>query len=121
MNKLRSSTRSVLMACAIGFPALSGLGPVAAQTSKAIQQADFIVAVVNSEPITNNEVQTLRLRLEREAVARGAARPDAQELNRLALEQLINDKAQLQLARENGVKVDDDAVDQAEMNVASSN
>ena len=100
---------------------MGGFGSAAAQAPKAIQQADFIVAVVNSEPITNNEVQTMRLRLEREAAARGGARPDAQELNRLALEQLINDKAQLQLARENGIKVDDDAVDQAEMNVANSN
>jgi peptidyl-prolyl cis-trans isomerase SurA len=121
MNKLRPSIRSVLLACAIGIPAMGGFGPVAAQAPKAIQQADFIVAVVNSEPITNNEVQTMRLRLEREAAARGGARPDAQELNRLALEQLINDKAQLQLARENGIRIDDDAVDQAEMNVASSN
>jgi peptidyl-prolyl cis-trans isomerase SurA len=121
MNKLRLSTRSVLLACAIGLPAMSGFGSAAAQAPKAIQQADFIVAVVNSEPITNNEVQTMRLRLEREAAARGGARPSSEELNRQALEQLINDKAQLQLARENGIKVDDDAVDQAEMNVANSN
>jgi peptidyl-prolyl cis-trans isomerase SurA len=121
MNKLRLSTRSVLLACAIGLPATGGFGSAAAQAPKAIQQADFIVAVVNSEPITNNEVQTMRLRLEREAAARGGARPSSEELNRQALEQLINDKAQLQLARENGIKVDDDAVDQAEMNVANSN
>jgi peptidyl-prolyl cis-trans isomerase SurA len=121
MNKLRISTRSVLLACAISIPVLCSVSPAAAQAPKAILQADFIVAVVNSEPITNNEVQTMRLRLEREAAARGGARPSAEELNRQALEQLINDKAQLQLARENGIKVDDDAVDQAEMNVASSN
>lgn len=121
MNKLRLSTRSVLLACAIGLPALSGVAPAAAQAPKAIQQADFIVAVVNSEPITNNEVQTMRLRLAREAAARGGERPSDEELNRLALDQLINEKAQLQLARENGIKVEDDAVDQAEMNVASSN
>jgi peptidyl-prolyl cis-trans isomerase SurA len=121
MNKLRLSTRSVLLACILGAPALIGFSPVAAQAPKAILQADFIVAVVNSEPITNNEVQSMRARLERDAAARGAARPDAQELMRVALDQLINEKAQLQLARENGIKVDDDALDQAEMNVASSN
>lgn len=121
MNKLRFCTRSALLACAMGISALGTLGPVAAQAPKAIQQADFIVAVVNSEPITNHEVQTLRLRLEREAAARGGPRPSAQELTQLALDQLINDKAQLQLARENGIKVDDEAVDQAEMNVASNN
>jgi peptidyl-prolyl cis-trans isomerase SurA len=121
MNKLRTSTCSALVVSAIGLAVLSSHAPVAAQAPKAILQADFIVAVVNSEPITNNEVQSMRLRLEREASARGGARPSAEELNRQALDQLINDKAQLQVARENGIKVDDDAVDQAEMNVASSN
>ena len=121
MNKLRTSTCSALVVSAIGLAVLSSHAPVAAQAPKAILQADFIVAVVNSEPITNNEVQSMRLRLEREAAARGGARPSAEELNRQALDQLINDKAQLQVARENGIKVDDDAVDQAEMNVASSN
>ena len=121
MNKLHFGVRPVLLACAVGLSALSSVGPVAAQGPKPIQQADFIVAVVNSEPITNNEVQTMRLRLTREATARGGQRPSDEELNRQALEQLINDKAQLQLARENGIKVEDDAVDQAELNVASSN
>jgi peptidyl-prolyl cis-trans isomerase SurA len=63
------------------------------------RQADFIVAVVNSEPITNRDVQVLRQRLANEAAARGGSRPDAGALNRLALEQLINEKAQMQQAR----------------------
>mgnify|MGYP002137087823 CR=1 FL=1 len=121
MNKSRFGIPSLLLAGAMGMATLSSSGPVLAQSGKAIQPADFIVAVVNSEPITNSEVQIMRQRLEREAAARGGPRPDAQELNRQALDQMINDKAQLQLARENGIKVDDDAVDQAEMNVASSN
>lgn len=121
MNNLRFCTRCVLTASAIGLAVLGGLTPAAAQAPKAIVQADFIVAVVNSEPITNNEVQAMRLRLQREALARGTAPAPAQDLNRMALEQLIDDKAQLQLAREAGIKVDDEAVDQAEMTVASSN
>ena len=40
-----------------------------------VQQADYIVAVVNSEPITNSEVQIMRQRLEREAAARGGPFP----------------------------------------------
>ena len=118
MNKLHTRVRPVLLACAIGVCAMSSFNTAAAQT---VQQADFIVAVVNSEPITNNDVQTMRLRLERETAARGGERLGSEELNRLALEQLINEKAQLQLARENGIKIEDDAIDQAEMNVASSN
>lgn len=83
------------------------------------RSADFIVAVVNSEPITNQDVQALKLRLSRE----GRVAPDATpaELNRKALEQLINEKAQLQQARDAGIKIDEEAVDSAEMNVASNN
>lgn len=86
----------------------------------ATRSADFIVAVVNSEPITNQEVQTLVLRLQREAQAQG--RPlDAPDAKRLALEQLINDKAQIQQARDAGIVIDEEALDQAEAGVASNN
>ena len=121
MNKLLLSTRSLAVACAMGLPLWSGFNLAMAQAPRPIESADFIVAVVNSEPITNNEVQMLRSRMEREAAARGGERPGPQELTRLALEQLINTKAQLQQAKESGIKIDDEALDQAEMNVASSN
>jgi peptidyl-prolyl cis-trans isomerase SurA len=103
--------------------AILGLVFVCATTQAqiaAIRQADFIVAVVNSEPITNHEVQVLRQRL-RNDVATQAKPPNATELTRMALEQLINEKAQLQQAREAGIKIEEDAVDQAELNVAASN
>lgn len=87
----------------------------------AIRQADFIVAVVNSEPITNREVQALRQRMANDMVARGGRPPDAQELTPITLEQLINEKAQLQQARDMGIKIEAEAIEQAELNVATSN
>jgi peptidyl-prolyl cis-trans isomerase SurA len=51
----------------------------------------------------------------------GAAKPALAELTAQALEQLINEKIQLQQARESGIRIEDDAVDQAEMNVARQN
>ena len=45
----------------------------------------------------------------------------APEFARQVLERLISEKAQLQLARESGIKVDEAAVDQAEQNVARQN
>ena len=86
-----------------------------------VRQADFIVAVVNSEPITNREVQVMRQRLANDAAARGGNTPEASELTRAAVEQLINEKAQLQQAKEAGIKIETEAIDQAELNVASSN
>ena len=43
------------------------------------------------------------------------------ELARLVLERLITERAQLQLAKEHGIKVDEVAVDQAEQTVARQN
>lgn len=85
------------------------------------RQADFIVAVVNSEPITNNEVRTKLLRTEQQLAQQGTAMPPRNELTREVLERLISDKLQLQLARESGVRVDDTAVETAVQSVARQN
>ena len=84
------------------------------------RSADFIVAVVNSEPITNNEVQQQRTRMETQW-PEGMPKPSSQELAKQALDQLINDKVQLQQARESGIRIEEDAVDLAEASVARQN
>lgn len=95
--------------------------PSAAVATRPPAQADFIVALVNSEPVTNNEVQ-LRLRAAGEALARqGGALPTREELTQLVLERIISERAQLQAARESGVRVDDASVDDAERTVARRN
>jgi peptidyl-prolyl cis-trans isomerase SurA len=127
MNNLFFPARSAFLASILGAIGLLGVTATLAQNTASttvatpLRQADFIVAVVNSEPITNREVQVLRQRLANDAVARGGSRPDPSELSRAAVEQLINEKAQLQQAREAGIKIDAEAIDQAELNVASSN
>ncbi|MDI9232960.1 peptidylprolyl isomerase [Limnohabitans lacus] len=118
MNDHFSSTRWLVWACALGLAGLLCSTGAAAQSSIP-RPADFIVAVVNSEPITNQDVQALKLRLSRDRRAAPDATPA--ELNRKALEQLINEKAQLQQARDAGIKIEDEAIDSAEMNVASNN
>ena len=107
----------------LGLALLLGAGmslSVHAQGPVKVRPADFIVAVVNSEPITNNEVQALKVRLEKQ-LPPGASLPEGQSLAKQALDQLIIEKAQLQVARENGVRIDDSEVDQAEQNVARQN
>jgi peptidyl-prolyl cis-trans isomerase SurA len=107
MNKLSFSLRAtavswwVVCGLSIGLP----LSAVAQSATPPIRQADFIVAVVNSEPITNQEVRAISQRLQREAAAQGRPVDEAQARS-LALEQLINDKAQLQQARDVGIRID---------------
>jgi len=99
----------------IGSLLVSG---VQAQTA---QQADFIVAVVNSEPITNSEVRAEVLRASQQLAQQRQTVPPPAELRRLVLERMVNDRAQLQMARETGIRVDDAAIDQAEQAVARQN
>lgn len=96
-------------------------GPRAAEPAGQ-RQADYIVAVVNSEPITNNEVRARLARVQRQLQQQGgAALPPRNELLGQVLERLIAEKAQVQHARDTGVRADDAAVDAAEQNVAQQN
>jgi peptidyl-prolyl cis-trans isomerase SurA len=85
------------------------------------RQADYIVAVVNSEPITNNEVRLRATRAERQIAAQGGTLPPREQLLSQVLERLIAEKAQVQHARDIGIKIDEASVDQAEMGVAQQN
>lgn len=94
--------------------------PTPVASSNEPRAADFIVAVVNSEPITNNELQSRLLRLEQQMARQGGTPPRSQ-LAREVLERLIVERAQLQLARAQGVLPDEAAVDQAVNTVAQQN
>ncbi len=96
----------------------AGNAPAAGAKANALRSADFIVAVVNSEPITNVEVQRQAERLQSQADTQNLPK-DA--LRREALETLIAQKIQLQMAAERNLTVDNFTVQQAEENVARQN
>ena len=89
--------------------------------SGAPSPADYIVAVVNTEPITNNEVRARVARAQREISARGGVPPPAANLRQVMLERLISERAELQYAREQGLTVDDATLAQAELSIARQN
>jgi len=82
---------------------------------------DFIVAVVDSVPITNHDV-TLRVpQLRDQLKQQGRSVPEADALLKVALERLIVERALLEFAKDTGVTIDDEAVDQAEQRIAAQN
>ena len=81
---------------------------------------DYIVAVVNAEPITNHEVKQRLLRLNQARQNERTPNTPAPTLVS-ALEQLINDKALLQLAIEQGINVDANTLSQAQARMAEQN
>ena len=119
-----------------GAPSAPRLAPTAAPTATtaptptaapaatapaAPLQADYIVAIVNSEPLTNHDVQLRLARAQRSLASQGQALPAHGELVQEILERLILEKILLQQAREQGMRIDDYAVDQAEQNIARQN
>jgi len=84
------------------------------------RQADFIVALVNSEPITNVELQN-RMVPAREYFAQQGQSVSEQRIRQEVLDVLIAERLQLQEAKEMNQTVDDFTLSQAEANVAERN
>src|SRR5438128_2875424 len=82
---------------------------------------DRIVAVVNKEVITYSELNEAVGMAERQLRRQGTAAPERPVLERQMLERLILDKAQLQMARDSGIRIDELSLDRAVERIAQSN
>src|SRR3954465_11227385 len=94
--------------------------PLAAYSQRVVL-VDRIVAVVNKEVITLSELNEAIAAAERQLRRQGTQAPDREGLERHPLERLIIDKAQLQLARETGIRVDEVQLDRALQRIAEQN
>ena len=113
---------SLLVTLPVSAQGLRAASGAAVSTQPLVaRQADYIVAVVNSEPITNSEVQRELQRLTQQIAQQRRPAPDSKDLARQVLESLIIQKTQLQLARESGVRVDEATIDQSVQNIARQN
>jgi len=93
----------------------SGFLPPAAANANVI---DSIAVVVNDEVITKNEVAARLRGVEARMKAQNAPVPEAADLQRQVVERMIVERAQMQLAKEMGVKVDDAMLDRAISRIA---
>lgn len=82
---------------------------------------DRIVAVVNKEVVTASELRERVELAERELRRQRTPVPERALLERQVLERLIIDKAQLQLAAEGGIRIDELQLDRAIERIAESN
>ncbi len=105
---------------ALALFALS-LGAATGALAQTEASGDFIVALVNSEPITNAELDLQIKQLVEQRTQQGAPLAPASELRAGVLERMVNERVQLQLARDTGVRADAAAIDQAEVNLANQN
>jgi peptidyl-prolyl cis-trans isomerase SurA len=77
--------------------------------------------VVNSEPITDLELRAEIQRLAQQLVQQRQQAPSAAQMRQGVLERMINERAQLQAAREMGLRVDEAEVDRTEQAIARQN
>lgn len=82
--------------------------------------SDYIVAVVNQEPITHTEVDKRVTRIQ-DSAAPGTRLPGFEDLRRQVLDALIDEKVQASYAKVIGLNVGDAEVDQAIENIAAQN
>ncbi len=109
-------TLVLLMAC---------LGGLFSQAPFAVAQepveADRIVAVVGSDVITYVELRSRLAAALKQLEKQGTPLPPQDVLERQMLERLIMDRAQLQYAKDSGMRVDDIQLDQAIGRIAAGN
>ncbi len=84
-------------------------------------EADRIIAVVNDEVITLNELTARMATVERQLRQQGTQMPPRDVLEKHILERMILDRVQHQLARETGLRIDDAQLDQTIARIAESN
>src|SRR5687768_1441207 len=99
---------------------LAFLIPFAA-AAQSVVLVDRIVAVVNKDVITANELSEAVGTAQRQLRRQGTPLPERGLLERQMLERLILDKAQLQLARDTGIRVDELTLDRAVQRIAQNN
>jgi peptidyl-prolyl cis-trans isomerase SurA len=90
-------------------------------SAHAVTLVDRIVAVVNKEVITYSELHEAVGAAERQLRRQGTPAPERPVLERQMLERLILDKAQLQMARDSGIRVDELSLDRAVERIAQTN
>ncbi|MDT3677912.1 MAG: peptidylprolyl isomerase [Burkholderiaceae bacterium] len=95
--------------------------PFGAAQAAALVEIDRIAAVVNSEAITERELQQQVLLVQRQLREQNIEVPPSDVLERQVLERMIVDRAQMQLARDSGLRVDDAQLERAVATIAAEN
>lgn len=84
-------------------------------------EVDRVVAVVNDEAITLQELKARLATVERQLRAQGTQLPPREVIERQLLERMIVDRIQIQFARETGMQISDGELDGALRRIAEGN
>jgi peptidyl-prolyl cis-trans isomerase SurA len=102
-------------------PGPSTAMPTSSAGAQRVRPVDAIVAVVNNEVITGVELEARMQTVEARLRAQNIAVPPRAQFQQQLLERMIVDRAQLQLAKESGLRVEDPLLDAAVARIAEQN
>jgi peptidyl-prolyl cis-trans isomerase SurA len=111
---------SLLSACFSLSATAATAGAAAAPRVKAVP-LDSIVALINDDVITRRELKGRQEIVEAQLKRQGTTLPAQDVLERQVLDRMITDRVQLQQARESGIRIDDQQLDQTLVRIAESN
>lgn len=83
--------------------------------------ADRIVAVVNKNVITQNELNDRIKTVTRNLQSQNVPLPPADVLRQQVLERLVNEAVQMQLAQDTGIRIDDNQLDRSMERISQQN
>lgn len=109
---LRHLLRAILLSCGLFFSALP---------SWATTDLDHIVAIVNDDVITNNELKDEMARIALQIESRGQQLPPHATLRKQVIERLILTRLQLQKAKESGISIGENILSSTINNIAQQN
>ncbi len=115
---MRPAYRFLVPLLCLAWAALAGAQQARPQAPR---ELDRVVAVVNSDVVTASELAARVRSVERQLARQRIEAPPAEVLQQQVLERLVLDRALVQLAREQGIRVDDSQVDRALAGIAAEN
>ncbi len=113
--------RATLLAIVLPLAVDAGAQAQGSRRDDGVETAARIVAVVNNEVITQFDLDDNRRMVLEQLRSRGTPPPPPDVLERQLLERMITERALLQFARENGVRLDDAQVERTIQRIAEQN
>jgi len=122
MKNLRLAT----LAASLGLAAAATLLPVSSASAQALdstsgQTADSVAAIVNNDVITQRELDERVGLISRRLQQQNAPVPPLEQLRAQVLNQMVLERIQIEKAKEDGIKVDDAAVQKTLQKLAQAN
>ena len=111
----------MLAALLLGVAPARGQAPATAAPAGAAVSLDRVLVVVNDEAITQWDLNEQRRVMLAQLKASNIAPPSNDVLDKQVMERLIVERALLQYAKENGIRVDDTTVERTILRVAEEN